>query len=124
MDLGDFEITLNVKDIGRSLAFYQALGFQVIHDEREHGIARVRNGACRIALYQGYGEEPLLLNFREGDVEAIAKRVQARGLAFETPPFTGDDGGVGALIRDPDGNGIYLCRHVAPPDAAGQAASG
>jgi catechol 2,3-dioxygenase-like lactoylglutathione lyase family enzyme len=39
MDLGRFEISLDVADIDRSVAFYRALGFTVVNDSIERGTA-------------------------------------------------------------------------------------
>jgi catechol 2,3-dioxygenase-like lactoylglutathione lyase family enzyme len=110
MKLGRFELCLQVADVDRSLSFYTRLGFQLIDGSMNEGAAVIQNGNCRIGLYQGHIAENLL-NFRGGDIAAIATHAQAQGLDFEKPPFSGDDGSIAALLRDPDGNAIYLVSH-------------
>jgi hypothetical protein len=111
MDLGDFEMGFKVRDIHQSLAFYAKVGFEVVDGCVEDRTVTLQNGACRIALYQGYDVDPVFLNFREGDVHGIAHELTGRGLKFDKPAFTGEDGGSGALLKDPDGNVLYFCSH-------------
>src|SRR5512140_999199 len=53
LNLGWFEVSLDVKDIKRSLAFYQALGFQIVDGSIEKRNVTLQKADCRIALYQG-----------------------------------------------------------------------
>jgi catechol 2,3-dioxygenase-like lactoylglutathione lyase family enzyme len=109
MDLGWFEVSLNVQDIRRSLEFYQTLGFQPVSGSVEERFITVQNGDCRIGLFQGHLNPPeTQLIFWQGDVGAIAHALTAKGLSFEKGPTTGDDGGTGALLKDPDGHPIYF----------------
>jgi hypothetical protein len=52
-----------------------------------------------------------LLNFRNGDLEVIATSLQTTGVRFEKRLAQAKDGSKSALIRDPDGNAIYLVSH-------------
>ena len=80
-------------------------------DSLEVRAVTIQCGDCRIALYQGYGEENFL-NFRGGDVYALAGQFKLPGLALEREPETGLDGATGGpLVRDPDGNAIYFCHY-------------
>jgi catechol 2,3-dioxygenase-like lactoylglutathione lyase family enzyme len=106
MDLGWYEFSLDVKDVERSCDFYGKLGFELVGSAFEHGVATVQRGNCRIGLYQGRAPETTLM-FWQGDVEAIAADLTAKGLRFERGPAV-DDKGVGALLRDPDGLAIYF----------------
>jgi len=109
MDLGWFEVSLNVHDIKRSLAFYQTLGFQVVDGNVDVRHVTLQKGDCRISLYQGYLDPPeTQLIFWQGDINAIACELDSKGLRFERGPAKGDDGGTGALLRDPDGHPIYF----------------
>lgn len=109
IDFGWFEVSLNVQDIKRSLEFYQLLGFQVVDGNVEFRNITLRKGDCRISLYQGYLDPPeTQLTFWQGDVHAIARDLAGKGLQFERGPTTGEEGGVGALLRDPDGHPIYF----------------
>ena len=54
MDLGWFEVGLNVTDIKRSLKFYQTLGFELGNDaEIENKVAALHKDDCSLTLYQG-----------------------------------------------------------------------
>ena len=108
MELGWYELSLDVKDVERSSDFYAKLGFQLVGGAPEDGAATVQRGNCRIGLYQGLSPETTLL-FRQGDVEAIAADLTAKGLIFERGPAS-DAKGVGALLRDPDGMAIYFVK--------------
>ena len=111
MDLGRFELCLPVKDLARSIAFYETLGFERVGGVPEKGWAILAHGPqgrrCRIGLYQGMIPYDVL-NFRGGDVFAIAKDLEARGLRLKTGPMIEQDGSAGATLLDPDGNEIYL----------------
>jgi catechol 2,3-dioxygenase-like lactoylglutathione lyase family enzyme len=109
MELGWFEVSLDVKDIERSLAFYRTLGFEIVDRAGEGRVATVQKGDCRIGLYQGFLDPAeTQLVFWQGDVEAIAGALESRGLTFERGPAQGDGGGTGAILRDPDGHPIYF----------------
>jgi catechol 2,3-dioxygenase-like lactoylglutathione lyase family enzyme len=111
MELGWSELGLNVGDVRKSLAFYQKLGFRVVDGSVETRTVTLQNGDCRIALYEGYGEGNFV-NFRGGDVFAIARDLKSKGIALEREPETGADGSTGGpLIRDPDGNVLYFCHY-------------
>ena len=116
MNLGRFELCLQVADINSSLNFYTKLGFHAIDGSVEHGVVVIRNGDCRIGLSQGHIAENLL-NFRGGDIAEIGRQAETLGLTFEKPPFTAIDGSMGALLRDPDGNAVYLVSHPDEPGA-------
>jgi len=110
MDLGRFETSLAVGDIGRSLAFYKALGFRQTDGAVEIRNVTLRKGDCRLALFQGYLEPPRTqLIFWQGRVAANARALIAKGLAFdEGHPRSAKDGGAAGMLRDPDGHPIYL----------------
>jgi catechol 2,3-dioxygenase-like lactoylglutathione lyase family enzyme len=99
MDLGWFEIALDVQDIGRSAAFYEALGFQRVAGEFDRGFLTLQSGDCRLSLLQGYLNPPQAqLIFWQGDPEAILRELKARGVEFEK--FN--------VLRDPDGQPLYF----------------
>jgi catechol 2,3-dioxygenase-like lactoylglutathione lyase family enzyme len=103
MDLGWFEVGLNVRDIEESLAFYETLGFAIVDGSAD--ARTLQKGDCRIALHQGHGEDPFYLQFRQRDVEGIARDALARGLRFEK---SADGAGVSARLKDPDGNSLFF----------------
>ncbi len=108
MDLGWFELSLNVGDIARSVAFYETVGFRRVDDRSTERVATLQKADCRLALYQGHLDPPRpQLIFWQGDVEAIARDLTAKGLHFDKGPVS-DDRGTGAMLIDPDGHPLYF----------------
>ena len=60
MKLGAFSVSLSVKDIHASKAFYENLGFSVFHGQLEHNFLIMKNGETIIGLFQGMFEGNLL----------------------------------------------------------------
>jgi catechol 2,3-dioxygenase-like lactoylglutathione lyase family enzyme len=106
MDLGWYELSLDVQDIERSCDFYAKLGFQLIGRSSQARTATLQRGNSRIGLYNGRAPETVLV-FWQGNVEAIVNDLHSKGLRFERGPSS-DDNGVGALLKDPDGLAIYF----------------
>ena len=108
LNLGWFAVSLDVKDIAKSLEFYRKLGFQQVDGGVELRHAALQKGDCRIGLYQGHLDPAeTQLMFWQGDVRAITKALGEQGLSFERE-LTDEHGGSGALLRDPDGHPIYF----------------
>lgn len=114
LDIGRFELCLVVADLESSLGFYEKLGFSVAGGNPAEGWLIITNGDCRLGLYQGHIRANML-NFRGGDVFIIARELQRRGVRLESGPEIEADGSAGAVLRDPDGNLVYLNTH---PDEA------
>lgn len=121
MHLGAFSVSLCVKDIHASLAFYSALGFKTDMDPGA-GWLILRNGDTTIGLFQDMFEGNLLtFNPRWDqdatpnsgpDIREIQAELKAKGLPLETE-VPSDSSGPGSLtLRDPDGNVILLDQHV------------
>lgn len=110
MYLGWCDVCLRVKDVARSREFYEGLGFHAVEGSDAEGWAVVVHEAIRLGLYarEHVGAERVTLNFRGGDVLAIAKELQARGFAFDVPPEAGPEGGGSATLKDPDGYPIFF----------------
>ena len=113
MTIGWYELSLDVKDIARSVAFYEMVGFQQVGGEIADRHVAMQNRDCRLCLYQGHLDpaEPQLI-FWQGDVHATAEGLAGRSAAFEARyrdgPLSNDQGHVSAMLRDPDGQLIYL----------------
>ena len=60
MELGAFSISLAVKDIKTSKAFYEKLGFRVFHGDISQNWLIMKNGECVIGLFQGMFEKNIL----------------------------------------------------------------
>ena len=111
MDLGWLEVSFDVKDVARTASFYEKLGFQVVSTADKGMSATLQGGNCRLALYQGIlrpAESQLI--FWQGDVEGYAKALAGAGVEFVTELRSNDKGGASAMLRDPDGQLIYLIR--------------
>ncbi len=107
MDLGEYNLCLDVRDLEASMLFYGRLGFEVMEDHREDRWAVMRHANLVVALYQGHLERNLL-NFRGGDVAAIHEAAVAEGLEFVADAHEEHDGSWSAELVDPDGNHLYF----------------
>jgi hypothetical protein len=73
----------------------------------------LQNLDSRLGLYQGHlnPEQPQLI-FWQGDVRATTRLMVENGALpeprFREGPVSNDEGHVGAMLRDPDGQPIYL----------------
>lgn len=121
--LGAFSVSLAVKDIKASRAFYEKLDFEVVGgDVAQHWLI-LRNGDVTIGLFQGMYERNLL-TFNPGwdqnaqalaqftDVREHQRRLKAKGLA---PTKEADEKGTGPgafMLIDPDGNPILVDQHA------------
>lgn len=122
MELGTFSVSLSVKDLGVSKAFYETLGFTQFGGDPDHGYVVMKNGAHLIGLYHGMFEGNML-TFNPGwdqsaqpiddfdDVRDIEAKLVAAGVDMSTPCVAGD-GVAHCIFSDPDGNIIMLDQHV------------
>ena len=123
MDLGAFSISLAVKDISASRAFYGHLGFEEAGGDADQGWLILRSGNTTIGLFQGMFENNLM-TFNPGwdasaqpldafeDVRAIQARLQAAGVALTETTDPGGQGPAHIALTDPDGNAILIDQHV------------
>ena len=107
MDLGRFELCLNVADLWTSVDFYEKLGFVPVRGSMSEGWRIMAISGVTIAPYGGHIPANQL-NFRGQDVFVLAKQLEANGLKFVTKANIEPDGSIGAVLLDPDGNQIYL----------------
>ena len=56
MELGTFSVSLAVKDLSISKAFYEKLGFEVFGGDASQGWLIMRCPSCVIGLFQGMFE--------------------------------------------------------------------
>lgn len=123
IELGNFSISLAVKDLEASRAFYAKLGFAVVGGEASQKWLVLQNGTTKIGLFQGMFERNML-TFNPGwdaarntltdftDVRDIQKHLRSQGLE-PVPAVDETTKGPGHLmLTDPDGNPILIDQHV------------
>lgn len=121
MELGAFSVSLNVKDIQQSYAFYQQLGFTQIGGNIDHLWLILKNGNTVIGLFQQMIEKTTL-TFNPGwsqegqnidpftDIRVIDKKLTKLGIVHQT--FIENLQGPGYLtLEDPDGHAILIDQH-------------
>lgn len=107
MDLGHFELCLDVADIGASRHFYEQLGLSVVGGDEVSGWVTMECPSLRLNLYQGHIHANVM-TFRGPEALHVAGTLAQREVPFDTPASVGTDGAVSAWIKDPDGNLIHL----------------
>lgn len=123
MKLGSFSVSLAVKDIAASKAFYEKLGFSVSAGVQEQNWLIMRNGEAVVGLFQGMFDENIL-TFNPGwdqyaqpldaftDVRELQESLRESGVAFESEADPSTTGPAHFVIKDPDGNTILVDQHV------------
>jgi catechol 2,3-dioxygenase-like lactoylglutathione lyase family enzyme len=123
MKLGAFSISLSVKDIHASKAFYESLGFAVFGGNIDQKWLILKNGNALIGLFQGMFEGNML-TFNPGwdenarpvepfdDVRAIQRHLKAQGLTLHAEADEQGSGPAHIALTDPDGNQILIDQHV------------
>ena len=124
--LGNFSVSLTVKDIAASRAFYEKLGFRAVGGDQAHNWLILQNETATIGLFQGMFEKNLL-TFNPGwdrtcatlpdfdDVRDIQRTLKGRGLVLETSADEASTGPASLMLLDPDGNPILVDQHVPKP---------
>ena len=123
MQLGAFSISLTVKDLSASKAFYEKLGFEVTGGELAHNYLILRNGSTVMGLFQGMFDKNIL-TFNPGwdqdcnqlesftDVRGIQKELREKGVEL-VETVDESTSGIGHItLVDPDGNPILIDQHV------------
>lgn len=123
MKLGAFSISLNVKDIHASKAFYENLGFSVFAGDIAMNYLIMKNGNALVGLFQGMFENNIL-TFNPGwdenankldefqDVRAIQKHLKESSVELVSEADENTSGPASCIIVDPDGNTILIDQHV------------
>ena len=122
MQLGAFSVSLAVKDIAASKAFYEKLGFSTMGGEQSQGWLILKNGDTIIGLFQGMFDKNIL-TFNPGwdqnaqnlaeftDVRAIQQHLLAQGITLLQSADDSTTGPAHIVLEDPDGNQIMLDQH-------------
>ena len=123
MKLGAFSISLAVKDIHKSKAFYETLGFSVFAGALERNYLIMKNGNALVGLFQGMFENNIL-TFNPGwdesanklddfdDVRVIQKHLKANHVKLEREADESTSGPENIVFYDPDGNTVLIDQHV------------
>jgi len=121
MELGNFSISLNVKDLAKSKEFYEKLGFSVIGGTEEHNFLILKNGETNIGLFQGMFDKNIL-TFNPGwdsngkdtqsftDIRELQKELKDKGVSLIKEAEEGT-GPTSCTLLDPDGNPILIDQH-------------
>jgi len=123
MELGAFSISLAVKNIEASQAFYEKFGFNVFAGNASQRWLILKNGPHAIGLFQGMFEKNIL-TFNPGwdsnasklnaftDVRDLQRELKAQGVQLSTESDETSTGPASFLAMDPDGNPILVDQHV------------
>jgi len=123
MQLGAFSISLAVKDIKASKAFYEKLGFEKFGGNIDQNWLIMKNGNTLIGLFQGMFEDNII-TFNPGwnqnaeklesftDVRELQKELMGKGIELNTKADESTTGPASFVIVDPDGNPILVDQHV------------
>lgn len=123
MKLGTFSLSLSVKDIVISKAFYENLGFTVFAGSVEKQYLIMKNENALIGLFQGMFQQNIL-TFNPGwdenampveafdDVRTIQKHLKDTGVEIGNEVDETTTGPGSFVIVDPDGNPILIDQHI------------
>ncbi len=126
MRLGNFSVSLAVKNLGASRAFYENLGFRVIGGNPAQNWLILQNQTSTIGLFQGMFEKNTL-TFNPGwsrtgetladfdDVRDLQRELRKRGVAVASAADESTTGPASLMLIDPDGNPVLIDQHVASP---------
>jgi len=123
MQLGAFSVSLAVKDIAASRAFYEKFGFTAFAGDQAQNWLILKNGDHVIGLFQGMFEKNIL-TFNPGwdsnarklasftDVRDLQRQLKAQGVQLVNEADGSTTGPASFVAVDPDGNPILVDQHV------------
>jgi lactoylglutathione lyase len=123
MDLGAFSVSLAVKDLSASKAFYQRFGFEEFGGDASQNWLIMKNGDHVIGLFQGMFERNML-TFNPGwdqnanrlpaftDVRELQRGLKEQGVQLVTEADETTTGPASIMAVDPDGNPVLIDQHV------------
>lgn len=123
LPLGNFSVSLAVKNLEASRAFYQKLGFEVFGGDPSQNWLILQNGSATVGLFQDMFERNML-TFNPGwdsagntlaeftDVRELQRRVKLAGIAPTAEADESGNGPASFMVIDPDGNPILIDQHV------------
>ncbi|MDP1834700.1 MAG: VOC family protein [Chlamydiales bacterium] len=123
MELGNFSISLAVKDIEASKQFYEKLGFSVFAGDQSQNWLIMKNGDRNIGLFQGMFDKNVM-TFNPGwnsdatqlgeftDIRELQRQLKERGVQMVMEADESTSGPASFMVVDPDGNAILVDQHV------------
>ena len=123
MELGNFSVSLAVKDLEASRKFYEKLGFEHFAGIAAQNWLILKNGDHVIGLFQGMFEKNML-TFNPGwdssantlaeftDVRELQRQLKTQGITLATEADETTTGPASFMVIDPDGNPILVDQHV------------
>jgi catechol 2,3-dioxygenase-like lactoylglutathione lyase family enzyme len=123
MQLGAFSISLAVKDLAASRAFYEKFGFTQFGGDPAQNWLILKNGDHVIGLFQGMFDRNTLTfnpgwdqhaNAVEGftDVRELQRRLKEQGVELVAEADESTTGPAYIMAIDPDGNPVLVDQHV------------
>lgn len=125
MELGAFSVSLAVKDLAASRAFYEKLGFKQTGGDDQKYVIMV-NGTTVLGLFEGLFEGNIL-TFNPGlgqdmstlgeftDVREIRESLVEAGVEMTTDTDPEGTGPAHVAFRDPDGNAVLIDQFFPRP---------
>jgi catechol 2,3-dioxygenase-like lactoylglutathione lyase family enzyme len=125
MRLGNFSVSLAVKDLTASREFYEKLGFHVAGGNGSN-FSILQNETSTIGLFQGMFDKNIL-TFNPGwdracatlsdfdDVRDIQRTLTSKGISLAAKADESTTGPASLVLFDPDGNQILIDQHVPSP---------
>lgn len=122
MQLGAFSISLAVKDLKASMAFYEKFGFKVFGGDAAQNWLIMKNGDHIVGLFKGMFEKNML-TFNPGwdsnaqplatftDVRDLQRELKSQGVALMSEADEKTTGPASFVAIDPDGNPILVDQH-------------
>ena len=126
LELGNFSVSLAVKDIRASKAFYEKLDFKEVSGKLEQNWLVLQNGSVKIGLFQGMFDKNIM-TFNPGwtqdketlksfqDVRELQRTLKARGLTVAPEANETTTGPAHFMVTAPDGNTLLFDQHVPSP---------
>ena len=122
MKLGAFSVSLSVNDLKVSRLFYENLGFNILGGSMKQNYLIMKNENSLIGLFQGMFEGNIL-TFNPGwdengkniesfdDVRKIQEQLKSKSIKIDSEPDINTSGPASIMLKDPDGNVIFIDQH-------------
>ena len=113
-------VNIFVSDFNRAVAFYsEVLGFEVSTKDESFGYCSFKTSPTSFAIAKAGPDQGELVGRHTGvglmvkDLDAVAADLKAKGVEFAMEPEKQPWGGYMSLIKDTEGNILYLDQMMA-----------